>query len=261
MKKLVIALILVLSIIPSSYAQGERLSDYSFVVVPIRFDFQTEAHQYQLNEMLKFLLNKNGFHAFFENELPNVSRCDGVWAEVVGRPGFIWTEVSILLKDCDGILLYESIPGKSKLKDYDKMYTEAMRMAFESVAVLGVRQKKMRMLIDPDSLKEEETPAKKETKEPVSTEANPLNLPAANFTNYTYNNATYILRKTVSDYRFYKESKSLEDGLSYFGKIFVVEGTAFFEDADKNRYLASFDVSGNLTIEMDGREVTYSISK
>jgi hypothetical protein len=78
-------------------AQQERLSAFDYVVVPDRFDFQYERDQYQINSLLKFLFNKHGFHAFFPSELPDVSRCDGLYAEIEQVNGFVWTEVSIRL--------------------------------------------------------------------------------------------------------------------------------------------------------------------
>ena len=255
MKKLFIAFAIAFTAIPSINAQTERLNDYSFVVVPQQFEFQYEKDQYQLNSLLKFLLNKHGFHAYFENELPNISRCSGLWAEVTGKPGFIWNEVIIYLKDCDGVLLFKSMPGKSKLKDYGDGYTEALRMAFESISALGVRQKEVRLLVNPEETDSRVT----ETKPMEAVEGkDSLNRPTSTYTNYSLNEDSYLLRKTNSGYSFYKEHNNDEEGLSYVGKLFLVDDTLFFEDAEEVRYTAAFDENGNFSIARDGVQKTYT---
>ncbi len=259
MKKLLIALVIVLTALPSVYAQTERLNDYSFVVVPKRFDFQFQEDQYQLNSLLKFLFNKYGFHAYFENELPNTSRCDGLWADVQGKPGFIWNEIVIYLKDCDGVIMYKSSVGKSKLKEYDAAYNESLRMAFESISMLGVQQKDIKLLIASEENTTESSQTKKEVikkEEPVI--AGNLNLPTSTYTNYTSGSKTYLLKKTKEGYTFYQEHSDAEEGLSYVGKLFLVEGALFFEDADKTRYVAEFDSNANMTLSRDGVSKTYS---
>ena len=255
MKKLFIAFAIAFIANSSIHAQTERLNDYSFVVVPQQFEFQYEKDQYQLNSLLKFLLNKYGFHAYFENELPNTNRCSGLWAEVTGKPGFIWNEVIIYLKDCDGVLLFKSMPGKSKLKDYGDGYNEAMRMAFESISALGVSQKEVRLLVNPEETETKLT----ETKSDETIEIkDSYNRPTVTFTTYALNNESYLLRKTNSGYSFYKEHNNDEEGLSYVGKLFLVDGTLFFEDADEVRYMAEFDENGNFSIARDGVQKIYT---
>ncbi len=116
----------------NTYSQ-KTPSDYSFVVVPDRYDFLFEKDQYQLNSLTKFLFNKHGFNAYFNTELPNISRCDGLWADVIRDDGFVWTRLTVVLNDCDGNEVYRSAAGRSKLKEYKKAYYEAMRGAFESI--------------------------------------------------------------------------------------------------------------------------------
>jgi len=256
MKKLLIVLVFLLSAFQTISAQTERLNDYSFVVVPKRFDFQFEEDQYELNSLLKFLFNKYGFHAYFENELPDTSRCDGLWADVERTPGFIWTELVIMLKDCDGVIMNKSVVGKSKLKDYGKAYHEALRMSFESIAALGVSQKEIRLFVDAEDEKSKST-QEASVNTPEDEIIGKFNLPNATYTNYSSDGASYLLKKTKEGYTFYKEYSDAEEGLSYIGKLFIVEGTLFFEDADKTRYLAEFDEEANLTLSRDGIKKSY----
>lgn len=258
-KVLVVTLFLFLGSL-KCFSQGEMLNNFSFVVVPERFDFQYEEDQYQLNSLLKFLFNKHGFHAYFDNELPDVRRCDGLRAEVNGRPGFVWTEVVIKIIDCDGVLLYQSAVGQSKLKDYAKAYTESLRKAFESIEVLGIQQREVNVLTDSEvepKLEDRSLPAHPESQAVVSSEENALMLPMTKYSNYTYNNKNYLLRKTSEGFRLYEESPQSDDDMTYLGKVFEVSGVLFFENLEDGRFLAKFDKSGNFIVTKEDSNLVY----
>ena len=259
-------------------AQQERLSAFDYVVVPDRFDFQYERDQYQINSLLKFLFNKHGFHAFFTSELPDVSRCDGLYAEIEQVNGFVWTEVSIRLLDCDGILFYQTKSGRSKLKDFAKAYSESIRMAFESIEILGVRQGPLEILqkggqdsnseetIAPDAKanpkSNSDRPLGSNSSEGLQTELKPLKneavtlglIPDVAMMNFKSFEKTYLLRRTDLGYQWYRE-----DGqdLIYEGKFFVVEKMLFYEDKDQMRYLAEFTPQGALILNREGQRVVF----
>jgi hypothetical protein len=259
-------------------AQQERLSAFDYVVVPDRFDFQYERDQYQINSLLKFLFNKHGFHAFFPSELPDVIRCDGLYAEIEQVNGFVWTEVSIRLLDCDGILFYQTKSGRSKLKDFAKAYSESIRMAFESIEILGVRQGPLEILqkggqdsnseetIAPDAKanpkSNSDRPLGSNSSEGLQTELKPLKneavtlglIPDVAMMNFKSFEKTYLLRRTDLGYQWYRE-----DGqdLIYEGKFFVVEKMLFYEDKDQMRYLAEFTPQGALILNREGQRVVF----
>lgn len=253
MNKIMITFVIALSFVWSGFTQEEKLSSYSFIVVPKKFNFQFEEDQYQLNSLLKFLFNKHGFHAYFDEELPDVRRCDGLRAEVTGDPGFVWCRVSISIKDCEGNIVFTSEEGKSKLKEYNKMYNEAMRRAFESIEVLFVQQRELKTLKGYDDSSQTKG---EDTKRPFEKE-DPLHLPSSRYTNYTKGEKSYLMRKTLEGYSLYEETTETSDGLKYTGKIFVVEGVVFFEDDALNRFLASFDTYGNFTVNSENSTIVY----
>ena len=265
-------------------SQQERLSAFSYVVVPERFDFQYETDQYQLNSLLKFLFDKYGFHAFFPSELPEVSRCDGLYAEIEQLNGFVWTELSVRLVDCDGVLFYQTKTGRSKLKNYAKAYVEALRMAFESIQILGVRQGPMQILQKPGG---ESTviESSQETKKLISTmdessmvstdqspdqdmkTTTPIDqslvkdetvmlglLPDVPLMNFVSSELSYLLRRTDVGYQWYQES--IQD-LIYQGKFFVVEQMLFYEDKQGIRYTAEYRDQGELVLRREGQELIF----
>ena len=140
MKHLFLTLVIIVTCSNLSLAQ-KRLSDYSFVVVPDEFEFLSKANQYQLNDMAKYYLTKNGFNTYYFSELPSVDNCDGLWADVESIAGFTRTKILVVLKDCKGIEVYRSEPGASKQKEYKKSYQDALRKAFLSFEELNVQQK------------------------------------------------------------------------------------------------------------------------
>jgi len=280
MRYLIISVILFFSTTASDRiaAQEERLSAFDYVVVPDRFGFQYERDQYQINSLLKFLFNKHGFHAFFPSELPDVSRCDGLYAEIEQVNGFVWTEVSIRLLDCDGILFYQTKSGRSKLKDFAKAYSEAVRMAFESIEILGVRQGPLEILqkageeinsegtikadakVKPKS--KSDRPLGNNSSDGLQTEVKPLKdeavtlglIPDVAMMNFKSLENTYLLRRTQLGYQWYREDKQ---DLIYEGKFFVVEKMLFYEDKDQVRYLAEFTPAGALILNREGQKVVF----
>jgi len=143
MNRIYFLIIFIISYIPNSFSQ-KTLGDYSYVIVSEQFSFQNEKDKYELNSLTKFLFNKNGFHAYFNNEVPsNAKRCDGLWADAEGSPGFIYTNVEVILTDCNGKEVFRTAKGSSKVKDYKKAYYESMRKAFKSFESLRVNQKEI----------------------------------------------------------------------------------------------------------------------
>jgi len=280
MRYLIISVILFFSTTASDRiaAQEERLSAFDYVVVPDRFGFQYERDQYQINSLLKFLFNKHGFHAFFPSELPDVSRCDGLYAEIEQVNGFVWTEVSIRPVDCDGNVFYQRKSGRRKLKDFAKAYSEAVRMAFESIEILGVRQGPLEILqkadeeINSDGTIKADAKVKPKSKsdrplgnnssDGLQTEVKPLKdeavtlglIPDVAMMNFKSLENTYLLRRTQLGYQWYREDKQ---DLIYEGKFFVVEKMLFYEDKDQVRYLAEFTPAGALILNREGQKVVF----
>jgi hypothetical protein len=123
----------------SSYAFSQSVNDYVAVIVPVKYDFVKQENQYRLNTLTKFNLQKAGFQAFYTNEtIPKEysDRCSLLNVDVLKESGFMITKLYVTLKDCNGKVIFKSEVGKSKDKDYEVAYTEALNMAFVSVYAL-----------------------------------------------------------------------------------------------------------------------------
>jgi hypothetical protein len=120
----------------AGYSQN-TLNSYKYVLVPDKYDFSREINQYGLNTTTKLLLEQKGFIVFVGNEeLPPAlaaNKCNALKAEVVEKRGMFVTNLTLLLKDCQGNVLFKGKEGKSREKEFLAAYSEALRNAFVSL--------------------------------------------------------------------------------------------------------------------------------
>ena len=125
--------LLVLTATMSSWAQLS-INNYKYISVPDKFDFLKSKDQYQLNSLTEFLLKKNGFTVL--NKSGNYpmdlaqNNCLLLNANVVKIKGLLVTKLQLILTDCRNKVVYSSEIGKSKFKEYQKAYHEALRNVF-----------------------------------------------------------------------------------------------------------------------------------
>jgi hypothetical protein len=268
-KKLGIAVLLFFSVFTKVYSQTS-LNDYSYVIVPEQFEFLSEKDKYQLNSIMEFLFNKHGFHAFKNSEAPNSKRCDGLYADLEQGKAFLKTKFTVLLKNCDGELIYRSPDGISKFKEFKKAYQDALRKAFKGIEALHVQQREIVYFEDTTSSEaiKDEAPVKttvlvkaeKADNKTTSINTNVARLPVAKFSNYVLQGETYLLRKTDEGYSLYEETTSSADGLLLVGKIDVMNSEKqFFTDTSGNIFKASFDAAQNLIIQKGDDQLVYKL--
>lgn len=224
---------------------SQNMNEYSYIVVPDQFEFQTKINQYQLNDMSKFYLNKNGFHAFLNSEAPNADRCDGLYMDVEYDRSWLQTRMEVVIRDCREKEIYRSPIGKSKLKELDKSKQEALRSAFSGLSGMKISQKPLDLKRELKteqkviSTKQAETPVRQKTK---------TDGPSNSFTSYYFQDESYILRKTEDGYSLYKESISDDGNLKLTGKISNTNGNLKFLDLSGKESEIFFDDDGSLII-------------
>jgi hypothetical protein len=131
--------ILLLLIFVSSFSFSQSVNDYAAVIIPVRYDFLKVENQYRLQTLTKFDLQKAGFVAFYSNEvIPDQynDRCSLLYIDVSKDSGFMVTKLFVTFKDCSGKVVFRSEIGKSREKDFELAYKEALNQAFESVYAL-----------------------------------------------------------------------------------------------------------------------------
>ena len=120
----------------SGYSQN-TISNYKYVVVPEKFNFLKQKDQYSLNSLTKGLLEYKGFTVYFDNtnlpgEVAN-NRCRALSADVLEKSGMFSTRLTLILKDCQGNIVFKSKEGESREKEYRVAYNMALRDAFTSL--------------------------------------------------------------------------------------------------------------------------------
>jgi len=139
MKKYIILLV----VLASSHGFSQTINDYKYAIVPSKFTFLKEKDQYRLNTLTKLLMEKYGFVTFFDTDiLPTEvaeNNCNKIFVEVQSNGSLFMTKMSVVLKDCKNNILFTSVEGKSREKEYQTSYNQALREAFNSFEKLGYK--------------------------------------------------------------------------------------------------------------------------
>ncbi|KEQ28687.1 hypothetical protein N180_04640 [Pedobacter antarcticus 4BY] len=129
-------LLLLLFATLSGYAQN-TINNYEYVLVPEQYSFSKEVDQYGLNNLTKDLLGDKGFMAYFDDknlpaEIAN-DRCKAMIADIIEKKGMFTTTLTLILKDCQGNVVFKGMEGKSREKDFKTSYNDALKKAFISL--------------------------------------------------------------------------------------------------------------------------------
>ena len=130
------ALIISVLITVAGHSQ-KTLNNYKYILVPERFGIFKTDNQYGMNTMTKLLLEDKGFTVYMDNnQLPTnlaANKCNALKAELEDKKGFFVTSVILVLKDCQGNIVFKSKEGKSREKEWPTAYDEALRDAYSSL--------------------------------------------------------------------------------------------------------------------------------
>lgn len=132
MKKVYV--IIVLLFFSDGFSQS--IKDYTGVVIPLKYDFQKEQNQYRIQTLIKVNLLKSGFQAYYSNEIipPEINdRCKLLTLDLIKESTFIMTKLTLVFKDCYGVAILKSGIGKSREKQFEIAYKEALDNAFMSL--------------------------------------------------------------------------------------------------------------------------------
>jgi len=134
MKSPVLLLLVLFTI--TGYALN-NINNYKYVIVPQKFSFSRSENQYGLNSLVRDLLEEKGFSAFMSNgQLPQEvvnNKCNALMTDVTEKKGIFTTTLTILLKDCQGNVIFKSKDGKSREKEFQVAYNDALRDAYTSL--------------------------------------------------------------------------------------------------------------------------------
>ena len=152
----------------SGFSQND-ISSYKYVIVPKTFDFLKSEDQFQLNSLSKFMFDKYGFVALFDDEpLPEdliKNGCLALNADVIKESGMFNTKLFIELKNCRKQVVFQSQVGDSDHKKSEVAYKMALREAFKSFESLNYKYEEIASNV---TIVEEPKPVKPAVKEAVA---------------------------------------------------------------------------------------------
>jgi hypothetical protein len=274
MIKYVFITVLCFCFFTNGYTQ-KTLSNYSYIVIPEQYDFLSEKDKYQINSLTKFLFNKYGFHAFFENELPeNFIICDGLKADVIKVRAVLYTKLQIVINDCHGNEVYRSAEGRSKIKEFNKVFNDALRKAFANIIGLEVNQKEISFeeVSSTTEIKKEATVSEEINNNNVVKSSNQETIkattvipkfPSKQYNTYKIDNDLFLLRKTNKGYSLYKDvtfnpyAADNNNGLLLLGEVLISKSNVFYLGLKEKLVDAYFDESLNLIIDNSSEKMIY----
>lgn len=126
----------------SLFSFAQKINDYEFIMVPTKFDFQSDENEYRLNTLLKFRLEEYGFKAFYTSDQLNTNysdRCLYLNASVVNESSMFMTKFYVVFKDCNNNIVFQSEIGTSKVKARKDAYKDALEEALKSVKAINYK--------------------------------------------------------------------------------------------------------------------------
>ncbi|MEE1963799.1 hypothetical protein SAMN04487891_106171 [Flagellimonas taeanensis] len=118
-----------------NYSVSAQLNEYKYIIVPKKFGSFKSENQYQTSTLVKHFLSENGFTAVYDDALPAdlaANRCLGLVADLLDASSMFSTKLHLTLKNCQNVEVFRTVEGKSKIKDFDSAYKEALERAFVS---------------------------------------------------------------------------------------------------------------------------------
>ncbi|WP_106793111.1 hypothetical protein [Aquimarina sp. Aq78] len=218
------------------------INEYKYVIVPKSYNFLKGEDTYQLNSLTKFLLTKYGFEAYIlEENFPEdlkTNGCKALRADLKRRSGVFLTRLTLELTDCNGSVVFTSLEGKSREKEFKAAYHDALRKTFTSLEALnytysGDKEEKVvkKEVVKTPNVKKEEPVQTNEVKETVEV-ASPS--PSENTITYLFNDVSFLFKKQDYGYEMFKN----EEKQTSVGKIFK-------SGSGKNYIVQAGDLSGN----------------
>lgn len=124
MKKFLVIFIVFFSI--TTFAQKQ------IIFISNKYDFQKEKNSYNINNVLKAVLVANNYQVYFEDEVLPLevanNKCNALTGVLLDKSNVFLTKVKLQIKDCQNNLLFETSEVKSKEKNVQAGYLEAIQL-------------------------------------------------------------------------------------------------------------------------------------
>lgn len=125
MKKFLVLIIVLFSIL--SFAQKKQA-----ILISSKYDFQKEKNSYNINNVLKAILTSNNYEVYFDDAVLPIeiaqNRCNALTGVLVDNSNVFLTKLKFQIKDCQNNLLFETAEVKSRDKDIQTGFMEALKL-------------------------------------------------------------------------------------------------------------------------------------
>ena len=110
----------------TSFAQKQA------IIISSKYDFQKEKNTYNINNMLKAILVSNNYEVYFDDAVLPMeiaqNRCNALSGVLIDNSNVFLTKLKFQIKDCQNNLVFETAEVKSKNKDIQTGYIEAVSL-------------------------------------------------------------------------------------------------------------------------------------
>lgn len=220
-----------------SIAQSQNLNAYEYVIVPMKFDFQNNPNDYQLNILARVLLQDEGFKVYMDAEDRPLayrgSSCLPLFFNVIDESGFLNIKVRFTLKDCYDQIVFESEIGSTKIKDFKEGYQAALKEAFISLQEVNYNY--------------DSNLSKNEVEEQIAVPTQEAQSPEDIYPNrkiYKFGGETFWLVQEAKNYTILSQN-----GQEKFAELEAADRGSFIYVSDTINGAAYFDAEGNLIVE------------
>jgi len=251
-------------------ASAQDVNNYKYIIIPETYAFTGDVDEYRLNSLTKYLFEQNGFNTLMKTEEKPLDlkrdNCLGLQVKVEDESGLFVTKLVLKLLDCNDQVIFESPEGRSREKDFQVAYHEALKDAFKSIEHIDYNYT--------ENDKSENIPVVEVTGIPVAataevaennnidiTEAEeidevigkePKEVTGSSLTQkqFLLSGKSYDLKKTEQGIGLYQEN-SLDPIAILVG---TNEGRSYIYTSLTNRGVAYFNTNGDLVVEYLDRQ-------
>ena len=251
-------------------ASAQDINNYKYVIIPETYAFTGDVDEYRLNSLTKYLFEQNGFNTLMKTEEKpldlNRDNCLGLQVKVEDESGLFVTKLVLKLLDCNDQVVFESPEGRSREKDFQVAYHEALRDALKSIERIDYNYT--------ENDKSENIPVVEVTGIPVAAnkevaennniditeaeeideviEEEPQEVTGSSLTQkqFLLSGKSYDLKKTEQGIGLYQENSL--DPIAIL--VETNEGRSYIYTSLTNRGVAYFNTNGDLVVEYLDRQ-------
>lgn len=175
-----------------------NLNEYKYIIVPKIFDSFKKANQHKTSTYIKHVFTQKKFNVVYDDNMPvdlSSDRCLGLVVDLIDNSSMFTTKTTIRLKDCKGKEVFLSQQGKSKKKEYQASYAEAIDKAFASFAAINYTY-------EPKVMEKQEEPVTLNFKDDIKT--------LDESSNRTKSQDSAVERIATKDVQYYKDHTPVE---------------------------------------------------